>query len=78
MDGRPVIRIETSRLLPDGTDVVRLERPGETVILIREGHTSPELVGQLNRHLRHIAWQDGTQGSTVRTGVTSGFNTALG
>lgn len=44
-------RIELSRLVPEGRTMIEVERPHETVIVVRQGLMDPELVDELNRHL---------------------------
>ena len=53
------IRVETSRQLPDGIDVVRLEQRGETVLLVREGPVHSGITDGLTAHLQHMMWRHG-------------------
>jgi hypothetical protein len=49
-------RFEISTALPDGADLVRVHRDGETILLVRPGQRlSPSLVHELNHHLAHAA-----------------------
>ncbi|MEU7044988.1 hypothetical protein AB0A77_28570 [Streptomyces varsoviensis] len=47
-------RVELSPLVPEGEIVVPLEREGDMVWLVRDGHMTPEAVDAMNVHLKNI------------------------
>ncbi|WP_030928388.1 hypothetical protein [Streptomyces sp. NRRL B-24720] len=46
-------RIVFSDLVPDGRNMVEVERPGESIICVRPGEMSPALAAEWNQHLAH-------------------------
>lgn len=46
-------RIVESDLVPEGRTLVQIDLPGETIIAVKPGHMSSQLMAEWNRALRH-------------------------